>query len=77
MWNEFFSLPLFPQSSCAFEPVGEETAGAAVGGCYTCPPAPDAGHARHGYAQCSNCGTTCAAGSSLCPRCGRAMTNLS
>ena len=70
--DEFFSLPLFPQSSCAFEPVG----GATVNGqSYPCPPAQEPAH-RPGYAQCSNCGTTCAAGSGLCPRCGRTMTSV-
>ena len=73
--DEFFSLPLFPQSSCAFEPVGDATVSGANGSCYACPPAADAGQ-RHGYAQCSNCGTTCAADSNLCPRCGRTMTSI-
>ena len=81
--DEFFSLPLFPQSSCALEPVGEAVAGATVngtttsatGGCYSCGPVNQVRSAR--LSQCSNCGTTCAGGSTLCPRCGSAMTNLS
>ncbi len=78
MKNEFFSLPLFPQSSCAFESV-DEMGGASTNGTsgnvYACPPAPTNGR-RQAVAQCSNCGTTCATGSGLCPRCGRTMTSL-
>ena len=80
MWDEFFSLPLFPQSSCALERVGDYgngngTVSAATGGCYSCGPTATARGAS--LSQCSNCGTTCLGGSSLCPRCGSAMTNLS
>ena len=74
--DEFFSLPLFPQSSCAFESVGDATVNGAGGQIYNCPPVADAQHARRGFNQCSNCGTTCAAGSTLCPRCGRTMTSV-
>ncbi len=88
--DEFFSLPLFPQSSCAFENVGSMagsgvagtngaagsgTASAAMGGCYTCGTAAPAATAT--ASTCSNCGTTCLSGSSLCPRCGCAMTSIS
>ena len=76
--DEFFSLPLFPQSSCAFEEVpeaGSGTVAGATGGCYACGPATPVRPAR--MSQCSNCGTTCAGGSTLCPRCGSTMTNLS
>ena len=79
MCNEFFSLPLFPQSSCALEPVGEATATgsgtttSATGGCYACGPVNPVRPRR--VSQCSNCGTTCASGSTLCPRCGSAMTS--
>ena len=76
---EFFSLPLFPQSSCAFEPVGDAAGNGVVSGatgeCYSCGPAKPARPSR--LSQCSNCGTTCASPSNLCPRCGSAMTNLS
>jgi len=79
--DEFFSLPLFPQSSCAFEPLGDAQGNGTVSGAgdqvYACPPAQDARPGRRGFAQCSSCGTTCAAGSGLCPRCGRTMTRLS
>ena len=75
MNNEFFSLPLFPQSSCAFETVDGPTANGMNGSVYACPPAQNSGGHRP-VAQCSNCGTTCAANSGLCPRCGRTMTNL-
>ena len=81
--KEFFSLPLFPQSSCAFEPVGEAAAGAtasgtttsATGGCYACGPVKPV--RPNALSQCSNCGTTCVGGSTLCPRCGSTMTHLS
>ena len=75
MYNEFFSLPLFPQSSCAFETVDCPATNGSNGATYACPPAPSGGNHRP-VAQCSNCGTTCAVNSGLCPRCGRTMTNL-
>ena len=78
MKDEFFSLPLFPQASCAFETLGNcgstATVSAANGGCYTCGTTTATG----GASTCSNCGTTCLSGSgSLCPRCGCAMTSIS
>ena len=77
--DEFFSLPLFPQSSCAFESVDGASNGTCVNGAtgtvYACPPAQSCTTPRN-VAQCSNCGTTCAAQSGLCPRCGRTMTNV-
>ena len=90
--DEFFSLPLFPQSSCLFENVCENgkgnggTATSALGGSYAC------GSTAHGHgcggttnatstpsaSTCSNCGTTCLSGTgSLCPRCGCTMTGIS
>ena len=77
--DEFFSLPLFPQSSCAFEPVGEAgsgngTATSATGGCYSCGPVNPVKGGR--LSQCTNCGTTCVSKNNLCPRCGSTMTNL-
>ena len=84
--DEFFSLPLFPQSSCAFETLGNGAAGAsastgtatvssASGGCYSCGAAAPV---AAGASTCSNCGTTCLSGAgSLCPRCGCAMTSIS
>jgi len=80
--DEFFSLPLFPQSSCAFEEVESSGNGtsngmatAAVGQThYAC----GTTSAVQGCCTCSNCGTTCASGrNSLCPRCGCAMTTVS
>ena len=85
--DEFFSLPLFPQSSCAFEEVGPcsnsssstasstATTTSAVSqqnyACGTTSPV-------SGCCTCSNCGTTCASGRSrFCPRCGCAMTSVS
>ena len=75
--DEFFSLPLFPQSSCALEQVsdaGNGTTTSATGGCYACGPVNPVKPSR--LSQCSNCGTTCAGNSNLCPRCGSTMTNL-
>lgn len=77
--DEFFSLPLFPQSSCASEPVSPcasstpvSNTSAAVGqvtyACGTTAPV-------SGCCTCSNCGTTCASTrNSLCPRCGSIMS---
>lgn len=78
--DEFFSLPLFPQSSCAFEDVsasgcGNGTTTSATGGSITCGPVnPVRGVGP--CSQCSNCGTTCASGGTLCPRCGCTMTSV-
>lgn len=83
--DEFFSLPLFPQSSCAFESVDDaaatstSTVSGVSGNSYSCG---SVGTARTACAAtastCSNCGTTCLAGrGSLCPRCGSTMTGLS
>ena len=76
--DEFFSLPLFPRSTCNFETVGAAAAApsaatttTAGGGCTSCGPAHNSG----GCSTCSNCGTTCLSGTgSLCPRCGCTMT---
>ena len=77
--DEFFSLPLFPQSSCALEQVegvgGNGTATSATGGCYSCGPVNPVRPGR--LSQCSNCGTTCVSPNNLCPRCGSTMTQLS
>ena len=90
--DEFFSLPLFPQSSCAFENVCETGNGngngsaaavsSVLGGSYACgsvSPNKNCGCASSGSAStCSNCGTTCLSGTgSLCPRCGCTMTGVS
>ena len=80
--DEFFSLPLFPQSSCAFEDVCSDGAVAAAstvsssGGNVSCPSA-NYNDRRCRVCTCSNCGTTCASGGGSCPRCGSAMTALS
>jgi hypothetical protein len=77
--DEFFSLPLFPQSSCLFEEVEgattNNTTTSALGGRVTCPPkgVSNASPCR----TCSNCGTTCQTMGSSCPRCGSTMTTLS
>lgn len=85
--DEFFSLPLFPQSSCAFENVCESgnsgATASAMGGSYACGSvSPSRGCGCAGKASspstCSNCGTTCLSGTgSLCPRCGCTMTGIS
>ena len=81
--DEFFSLPLFPQSSCAFDEVcadGSSTGGSTTavgGGNVNCPPANSANRTCCRVCTCSNCGTTCASNGANCPRCGSAMTALS
>lgn len=68
--DEFFSLPLFPQSACAAESSDSSSSSCACstynGGCVN----------RTGQtcSTCSSCGTTCAACATQCPRCGCAMT---
>jgi len=84
--DEFFSLPLFPKSSCAFEAVGDgsnpstATVSGSNGSCYSCGSVSGGkkGCSSCGTAStCSNCGTTCLSGTgSLCPRCGCAMTTV-
>lgn len=73
--DEFFSLPLFPQSSCALESVDSTATVAGVNqnnyACGTTSPV-------RGCSTCANCGTTCASTrNSLCPRCGCTMTATS
>lgn len=87
--DEFFSLPLFPQSSCAFEEVdcndgGNGTVSSATGGSFGCPPGSSSGNTGKcsscnscRVSTCSHCGTTCASSGSICPRCGSTMTTLS
>ena len=83
--DEFFSLPLFPQSSCAFEEVcpdgsasaNSAVAAAATGGNVTCPAANATSANCCRVSTCSSCGTTCASNGSMCPRCGSTMTALS
>ena len=78
--DEFFSLPLFPQSSCALEQVSDAsngTVGGVSGNVYACGPVNSVRNATgSGCSQCSNCGTTCATGGTLCPRCGSTMTSV-
>ena len=83
--DEFFSLPLFPQSSCGFETVGNgvsvASASTAGGGSTPCGSVNSTGgvcSSCNSASTCSNCGTTCLSGSgSLCPRCGCTMTSVS
>ena len=87
--DEFFSLPLFPQSSCAFETVGDgnnssaATVTASNGSTYSCGSVANGSNGKKGCSACSaastcsNCGTTCLSGTgSLCPRCGCTMTTV-
>lgn len=80
--DEFFSLPLFPQSSCAFENLCENSGNTGSGTGTTCPgtnstcgcQSSTGGTCR--VSTCSNCGTTCASQGSICPRCGSTMTQI-
>jgi hypothetical protein len=82
--DEFFSLPLFPRSSCAFETVagvsnGNGTTNMFNGQTVTCPgtrPVRGCGTCVGSVSTCSNCGTTCQATGSSCPRCGSVMSSL-
>ena len=79
--DEFFSLPLFPQSSCAFKDASAvaadttaSTAGTTTGcGCQNTTAGSNRGCGCR-VSTCSSCGTTCASGGSICPRCGSTMT---
>ena len=76
--DEFFSLPLFPQSSCAFKCADGSSPSTTTAAGGTCACGTVSGSARGSCctSTCSNCGTTCASASgSLCPRCGCAMTS--
>ena len=63
--DEFFSLPLFPQSNC---PPSDASAS-----CSSCG-ASCTGSLGGSCSTCSSCGTTCAGCATQCPRCGRTMT---
>jgi len=77
--DEFFSLPLFPQSACAAETANgsSSSSGSAAscsctmynGSCIT-----GMGQSCSSCSTCSSCGTTCAGSAAQCPRCGSAMT---
>ena len=76
--DEFFSLPLFPQSSCAFKCAdgSSHSTTTAAGGTCACGTVSGSARGSCCTSTCSNCGTTCASASgSLCPRCGCAMTS--
>ena len=79
--DEFFSLPLFPQSSCAFEEVGSDAAAGATttfnGRTVSCPGTQPTSGCCGRVSTCSNCGTTCQCSGSICPRCGSTMSSLS
>ena len=79
--DEFFSLPLFPQSACPDNTVAAASRGCGCksgcnSGCSTgCTPTcvSNTG-ATCAASTCSSCGTTCLGSATTCPRCGCAMT---
>jgi len=78
--DEFFSLPLFPQSACTSETASAgSTNGTMAGASCSCSMyngtcINSIGQSCTGCSTCSSCGTTCAGSASQCPRCGSAMT---
>ena len=82
--DEFFSLPLFPQSAC---PEPSASAAGRNGNCNNgcsnncnngcnnnCGCSCMSGMGATCTSTCSSCGTTCAGNATTCPRCGCAMT---
>ena len=74
--DEFFSLPLFPQSTGCMSDANTicptpngNTGGASCNSCNACN-CNTCGTRR----TCSHCGTVCASGGTTCPRCGCATT---
>ena len=86
--DEFFSLPIFPRSSACQQTGSTAAANTSTGGCTfytggkpTCSGSCSANGSVAGAtatgcscSTCSNCGTSCAGNSTLCPRCGCTMT---
>ena len=78
--DEFFSLPLFPQSACAAETANgsSSSSGSAASACsctmYNGSCITGMGQSCSSCSTCSSCGTTCAGSAAQCPRCGSAMT---
>ena len=86
--DEFFSLPIFPRSSACQQTGSAAAANTSTGGCTfytggkpTCSGSCSANGSVAGAtatgcscSTCSNCGTSCAGNSTLCPRCGCTMT---
>ncbi|MDO4384643.1 MAG: hypothetical protein Q4E18_01450 [Clostridia bacterium] len=86
--DEFFSLPIFPRSSACQQTESTAAANTSTGGCSfytggkpTCSGSCSANGSVAGAtttgcscSTCSNCGTSCAGNSTLCPRCGCTMT---
>jgi len=70
--DEFFSLPLFPQSACTTQNGNGNSSSASCsctmynGSCVS--------NIGQTCSTCSACGTTCASCSGQCPRCGSTMT---
>ena len=69
--DEFFSLPMYPQSACRTEEeTGTDTAPSCPCNTYSGACVSASGRTS----TCASCGTTCAGSASRCPRCGCAMT---
>ncbi len=75
--DEFFSLPLFPQSACTSDiasAASAQTASTASSCACTMYNGSCVNNLGQTCSTCSSCGTTCAGTTSQCPRCGSAMT---
>ncbi|MDO4739825.1 MAG: hypothetical protein Q4A66_04080 [Eubacteriales bacterium] len=70
--DEFFSLPLFPQSTATAATANAASGSTATAGC-GCGCASLLGTGA-GCSTCSSCGTTCGGSCATCPRCGSTMT---
>ncbi len=71
--DEFFSLPLFPQSACTTQQQNGGGSSSASCSC-TMYNGSCVNNLGQNCSTCSACGTTCASCSGQCPRCGSAMT---
>jgi len=67
--DEFFSLPLFPQSAGVSAAAASGSTATA-----TCQSGCTGRSAACGCSTCSSCGTTCGGSCATCPRCGSTMT---
>ncbi len=74
--DEFFSLPLFPQSACAHEhgTNGSSSSSASASCSCTMYNGSCVNNLSQTCSTCASCGTTCAGCASQCPRCGNTMT---
>ncbi len=74
--DEFFSLPLFPQSACTHEQNSNGSSSSAANGTCACTMYNGSCVTNLGQScsTCASCGTTCAGSARQCPRCGNTMT---